>query len=34
VHDQQPLTGIDISGVFDGYFDFDLERGQGAQTFP
>jgi hypothetical protein len=33
-HLLQPLPRSDISGLLDGYFDFDLERGQGAQTFP
>ena len=29
-----PLPMPEIGGQLSGYFDFDLERGQGAQTFP
>jgi hypothetical protein len=31
---QPPPVRPDIKAVFDGNFDFDLARGQGAQTFP
>jgi hypothetical protein len=31
---ERMVPTADIMGVLDGYFDFDLERGQGAQTFP
>jgi hypothetical protein len=31
---REPLQPADIAGTLDGFFDFDLERGQGAQTFP
>jgi hypothetical protein len=24
----------DVLGTLDGFFDFELQRGQGAQTFP
>jgi hypothetical protein len=30
----EPAPQSEIHGHLDGYFDFDLERGQGAQTFP
>jgi hypothetical protein len=30
----EPPPREEVSGVFDGFFDFDMERGQGAQTFP
>jgi hypothetical protein len=30
----EPPPQRDINGTLDGAFDFDLERGQGAQTFP
>ncbi len=29
-----PIPGPEIGGQLGGFFDFDLERGQGAQTFP
>jgi hypothetical protein len=32
LHD--PVPASEINGNLKGYFDFDLERGQGAQTFP
>jgi hypothetical protein len=31
---REPLPIPDLLGVLDGNFDFELERGQGAQTFP
>jgi hypothetical protein len=30
----EPPPAPTIGGTLDGYFDFDLQRGQGAQTFP
>lgn len=32
--DLQPVPNPDIGGALTGFFDFDLERGQGAQIFP
>jgi hypothetical protein len=32
--DREPPPEPQIGGHLEGYFDFDLERGQGAQTFP
>jgi hypothetical protein len=32
--EEVPLPIPDVRGTLDGFFDFELQRGQGAQTFP
>ena len=34
INDEKPIPPPVVGGQLSGYFDFDLARGQGAQTFP